>query len=304
MTSKKFLITTFIIFSAIVLFVIGLNYYSDDFGLFRSHSERRIWALEKTSKYLMSFKYIPENYNAVLVGSSVSANLDTRKLAGYKVYNLSMNSGNITELKYPLDVLIESGKIKAVIFCLYDYTTKNSGVKGNQLSEKEYLGSLYSTIPFEVMKYKIKFKLGMGNDVFKYSQNGFNNFNITKTHVKFDVVNFEYMQKPKIEMHIDGTAYEELKVIIDRLHKRNIRIYGFFYPIYKDWFEIYEKNGSWIEYKNRILGVFDETKDVIVDMNTEDYIYISSSKGSYTDGHLSNDGAEEVLKVINELIKE
>lgn len=128
MTSKKFLITSAFIYLVLFFATVTINYYLDDFGLFRSHSERRIWAREKTSKYLMSYKYIPENFDAVLVGSSVSANLDTRKITSYKMYNLSMNSGNITELKYPLEVLAESGKIKAVVFCLYDYTTKNSGV--------------------------------------------------------------------------------------------------------------------------------------------------------------------------------
>ena len=303
MTSKGFFIRMSVFFFLIAFLIIGVNYYFDDFGLFRSHSERRIWAREKTSKYLMSYKYIPENYDAVLVGSSVSANMDTRKLSGYKVYNLSMNSGNITELKYPLDVLIESGKIKAVIFCLYDYTTKDSGLKGNQLSRKEYWGSLYSTIPFDVMKYKIKLSLGRGNDVFKFSQNGFNNFNITKTNVKFHNINEKYMENPRNELIIDSTAFEELKETIDSLHNRNIKIYGFFYPIYKEWFKVFEKDGEWAEYKNKILSVFDDHKDVIIDMNTEDYDYISNSKESYTDGHLSDKGAEAVLKTINSLIK-
>jgi len=302
MTSKKFIFTTFTIFFLITLTIVGTNYYFDDFGLFRSHSERRIWAREKTSKYLMSYKYIPENFDAVLVGSSVSANMDTRKLSSYKVYNLSMNSGNITELKYPLDVLIESGKIKAVIFCLYDYTTKDSGVKGNQLSEKEYWGSLYSTIPFDVLKNKIKYKLLNREDVFKESDNGFNNFNIIKRYIRFEDIITTYMKKPKTDMKIDNIAFEEFRYVVNNLHKKNVKIYGYFYPIYKDWFEIYEKNGSWKVYKTKISSVFKD-KDMIIDMNTKEFDNISRSKNCYIDGHLSDEGAAEVLKVINELVK-
>lgn len=303
MTSKKFIFTTFAIFLLITIIIVGTNYYFDDFGLFRTHSERRIWAREKTSKYLMSYKYIPKNYNAVLVGSSVSANMDTRKLNGYKVYNLSMNSGNITELKYPLDVLIGSGKIKAVIFCLYDYTTKDSGVKGNQLSEKEYWGSLYSTIPFDVLKYKIKFSMGKGNDVFKYSQNGFNDFNITKRHIKFEDISSKYMQNPRKDLYVDSAAYKELSSVVNELHSKGIRIYGYFYPIYKEWFEVLNNNGAWLGYKNQIMNIFNEDKETIIDMNSELYDYITTSKECYTDGHLSDEGASEVLKVINELVK-
>jgi len=305
MTSKGFFIRVSSIFFMITFVIIAVNYYFDDFGLFRSHSERRIWAREKTSKYLMSYKYIPENFDAVLVGSSVSANMDTRKLTGYKVYNLSMNSGNITELKYPLDVLVESGKIKAVIFCLYDYTTKDSGVKGNQLSSKEYWGSLYSTIPFDVFKYKIKLNyLKIGPDIFKSSENGFQNFNLTKTNVVFTEINKIYMTNPRKKLPIDSVAYEELSQIVDSLHRKNIKIYGYFYPIYKEWFKVFESNGEWERYKRKMSDIFDPERDIIFDLNDSLYNYISDSKESYTDGHLSDKGTEEVLKIIEKYISE
>jgi hypothetical protein len=305
MTSKRFFVSTIILLASIILIIASINYIMDDFGLFRSHKERRIWVREKTSKYLMSFKYIPENYDAVLVGSSVSANLDTRKLTGYKVYNLSMNSGNITELKYPLDVLIESGKIKAVIFCLYDYTTKDSGVKGNQLSKKEYWGSLYSTIPFDVLKYKIKLKyLKIGPDIFQSSENGFQNFNLTKANIVFADIKKIYMKNPRDLMSIDSIAYEELRQIVDLLHKKNIKIYGYFYPIYKEWFKIFENNGEWKKYKSKIEDIFDHDRDIVFDLNDSLYNYISDSEESYTDGHLSDKGAEEVMKIIDKYIAE
>ena len=301
MTSKKFLITSVIIYLGLFFATVTINYYLDDFGLFRSHSERRIWAREKTSKYLMSYKYIPDNFDAVLVGSSVSANLDTRKITSYKMYNLSMNSGNITELKYPLEVLAESGKIKAVVFCLYDYTTKNSGVKGNQIDKKEYWGSLFSDIPFDVLKYKIKFKLlKRGFDVFHKSGNGFNNFNITKKNIRFSDVAESYMKDPREVLFIDPAAYEEFKLTVSLLKQNNIRIYGYFYPIYKEWFSVFERNGQWAEYKSKIMDVFEPETDVVWDMNSEEYDYFTESEEFYSDGHLSDKGAEELIKVIDD----
>ncbi|MDY0016268.1 MAG: hypothetical protein RBS89_00330 [Candidatus Delongbacteria bacterium] len=305
MTSKKFFITSAFIYLVLFFATVTINYYLDDFGLFRSHSERRIWAREKTSKYLMSYKYIPDNFDAVLVGSSVSANLDTRKITSYKMYNLSMNSGNITELKYPLEVLAESGKIKAVVFCLYDYTTKNSGVKGNQIDKKEYWGSLFSDIPFDVLKYKIKFNyLNIMPDIFKSSENGFQNFNLTKTNIVFAEINKTYMSNPRKQISIDSTAFEEFGQIVDLLHRKNIKIYGYYYPIYKEWFKIFENNGEWEKYKRKMSDVFDPERDIIFDLNDSLYNYISCSKESYTDGHLSDKGTEEVLKVIEKYISE
>jgi hypothetical protein len=229
--------------------------------------------------------------------------MDTSKLEGYKVYNLSMNSGNMTELKYPLDVLIETGKIKAVIFCLYYYTTKDSGVKGNQLSEKEYWGSLYSVIPFEILKYKVKYRLfKKGNDVFHNSWNGFNNFNISKKGSDFRKISDHYMKNPKRTIQIDSVAFIEMGTIINELHRKNIKIYGFFYPIYKPWFEVLESNGEWNKYKNKIMSAFNPDEDDIIDMNIEDYSHISDSVESYSDGHLSDKGSELVIKELNKFI--
>jgi len=303
MTSKKFFAITIIFFMTFFFMIVGVNYYMDDFGLFRSHSERRIWAREKTSKYLMSFKYIPENFDAVLVGSSVSANLDTSILSGYEVYNLSMNSGNMTELKYPLEVLARSGKIKAVIFCLYDYTTKNSGVKGNQVDKKEYFGSLFSDIPFELLKYKLKYKImNKGIDVFHKSYSGFNDFNLTKKNINFINFSVKYMKDPRKTLKIDPVAFDELKQTVMILRKNNIKIYGYFYPIYKEWFNVLEQNGEWNKYKIKIQSVFDQDNDVIWDMNEECYDYITEDTECYSDGHLSNKGADEVLAVVDSII--
>jgi hypothetical protein len=304
MTSRKFIIITLVIYAFIAAVIITFNYISDDFGLFRSHESRRIWGREKTSKYLMSFKYIPENFDALLVGSSVSANMDPSSIESYKVYNLSMDGGNISELIFPLEVAIESGNIKAVIFCLYYYTTKNSGLKGNQLNKKEYWGSLYSLLPYEILKRKLRLLLGKARekDAFKFSSNGYNNFNHGKKQTPFDILNDSYMKNPKTEMHIDETALIEFKSAVSKIRKKNIKIYGFYFPIYKEWFEVYVKNGEWSKYKDSINSIFNLSEDKIIDMNLPEFDFITRSKECYTDGHLSEHGANKVINSINEFL--
>lgn len=302
MTSKKFLLNTLFVFFVFTSIIISLNYYLDDFGLFRSHKIRRVWRVEKTSKYLMSYKYIPENFNAVIVGSSVSVNMDPLPILKYKVYNLSMNSGNISELKYPLNNLIRSDSLDAIIFCLYDYTTKNSGIKGKQISSREYFGSLFSTLPFLILKSKLKFKLKPHLDVYKYSFNGFQDFNIEKRHLIFSEISEKYLENPRKDIIIDDTAYEEMRILIAEAHKKNIKIYGYFYPMYYKWFQIFKDNGNWETYKSKILRLFDLENDIIWDMNDEEYDYLRKNTKTYTDGHLSYEGAVEVIKIINQKI--
>ena len=55
--------------------------------------------------------------------------MDTKKLTGYKIYNLSMTGANFSELKYAIDNILSYGSIKLFIICLDPYITKDSGTK-------------------------------------------------------------------------------------------------------------------------------------------------------------------------------
>jgi len=73
-----------------------VNVYMNGYGLFGDVKEKFItlWHNERTSKYLFSFNYIPSNFEGMLIGSSVSDNLNTKKISKFKVYNASINGGN------------------------------------------------------------------------------------------------------------------------------------------------------------------------------------------------------------------
>lgn len=141
-------------------------------------------------------------------------------------------------------------------------------------------------------------------DIFKESGNGFNDFNMNKIkrEVVFSDVNRIYLDNPKNSMPIDSIAFNEMKEIVNSLRMRNIRVYAYFYPIYKEWFDIYNANGEWDEYKSRMMSLFVNGENMVWDMNDEKYDYITRSMGSYTDGHLSYKGAGQVLEVIDVIL--
>src|ERR1700712_5296696 len=118
---KKFLIKYTIISLVIVGLIAGLNYYIDIYGLFRGKKDRVMYINERTSKYLFSMRYIPENFEGFIIGPSLSANLNPEAIRSYKVYNASIMGANISELNYLVDNLIEKGKMKFAIICLGPY---------------------------------------------------------------------------------------------------------------------------------------------------------------------------------------
>ena len=303
MTSKKYVVFTFAITFAFITLFSFLNIFFNYFGLFGSKDSIRIWGLEKTSKYLLSYKYISENFEGIIIGPSSSTNLNTLDISGFKIYNLSMGGANISELKYAADNVIKKGKIKYLIICLNPYITKNSGKKGAQIDEKEYWGSIFSILPIKIIKSKIKVLLIPEGDAFHSSEWGYNDFHIHKKDIIFHDIVEERKLNPRSDIIIDKTAYKELKSVIDLAHKKNVKILAYYYPFYHVFYNHYVISGSWENYKKEIDKLFVKN-DIVWDMNSREYHYITQKYESYSDGHLNRKGARLVLKVIEKKLLE
>ncbi|HRD43384.1 MAG TPA: hypothetical protein PLN30_06505, partial [Ferruginibacter sp.] len=129
MTSKNFLLKYSLIMALLVSIIVGINYSIDIYGLFRGKKERKVYINERTSKYLFSMRYIPENYEGIIAGPSLSDNLNPDQLKGYKIYNASIMGINVTEMNYLLNNIIDKGHLKFAIICLGRYLTKDHGRK-------------------------------------------------------------------------------------------------------------------------------------------------------------------------------
>lgn len=278
----------------------GTFYYINDFGLWHPRENIRIWGREKTSKYLLSFRYVPENFEGIMIGPSVSANLDTRKIENYKIYNLSMNGANISELKYAADNVLKHENTEYLILCLYPYITKDSGIKGRQINPKEYWGSIFSFLPLEMLRSKYSARSNPERDGFRESTWGYNDITAGRKIRFEDVVR---TREPESEIIIDQNAYDELKSVIDLARENNIQIFAFYYPIFHDWQQNLEATGAWDYYQKEMGDLFDEG-DVVWDFNTPEYHYITKDYASYMDGHLSRVGADRVIEIIAEKVNQ
>jgi hypothetical protein len=294
LTSKGYLRAVGILLLGLVLPFVLYNLYQDDFGLFWSTGPKRIWTLEKTSKYLMSFRYIPQNFDGLLIGPSFSdGSMDTRKLSGYRIYNLSMDSGNATELRAAAVNAIERGHMRVLIICLSNYITQDSGMKGPQINAKEYWGSLFSWLPVDIFEAKWKIRSGKIPDAFPDSEWGTGNI-IERRTAPWEL--FTQMQgMGSSVVHLNDTAFRHLKDIIDSAHAHNVRVIAYFFPSNFWRIKTYSRFGDWAEYKARTNALFDPSKDVVWDMTAADYEPFIADPGCYTDGHLSQAGADWVM---------
>lgn len=273
--------------ACIVLF----NFAMNEYGLFGDVTGRsiKIWHNDRTSKYLLSFNYIPVNFDGILMGPSVSTNIDVKRLSGYKFYNISLGGGNVTELKYIADNAIIRGKMKALIICLYPYMTKNSGRKTTYIDPHEFWGALGSREILNLYISKILIQYGMSPDFFDDHGSW-----LVKGPETAGQPFQDRRIKPEDMLHIDANAYRELSEIVRLARNKGIRIFGYYYPFQYGKLD----TAGFRIYQQRINCLFNK-RDVIWDLNTNEYMFFKMNQTNYNvTGHLSAKGAEFILKDI------
>lgn len=271
----------------------------NEYGLFGNTKGRsiKIWHNERTSKYLLSYNYIPANFEGILIGPSVSDNIDTKKISGFKIYNVSIDGGNISELKYIVDNVIQKGNLKFIIICLYPYMTKDHGRKTSYIDPQEYWSSLGSRQTLNFYKSKLFIMNGIGYDYF--NDYGYNNYNLSKEkggNREQKTINNETINKKNTPLEfVDKIAQKELTEIVNLARKKGIKIFAFYYPYF---IENYN-DLRFKAYKEIIDKIFNE-QDIIWNFNTNEYLAFRSDPNNYYDkGHLSWKGADYMIREIN-----
>jgi hypothetical protein len=283
----------------IALCFVCINVMRDEYGLFWDTQGKSYSILhnDRYSKYLFSFNYIPQNFDAFLMGPSVSAEIDVRKLRGLKVYNISLGGGNVTELKYLAENIIQRGRLKAIIICLYPYMTKDHGCKTTYIHPQVYWGALGSRelLNFYVNKVLIHkgWRPRLAIDDYGYLRASRTGMGVTAT--KTSRTNPVGANSEDLYV-VDEQAYRELDEIIQMARRRQIKIFGYYHPV---WLGAFDEQ-RFLTYKTKIDHLFG-TDDMIWDMNTDDFIAFRGNPDNYNQtAHLTEKGADFVRQGIQD----
>ncbi len=306
MSSKRFLLTYVVITLTLVAIIAGINYSIDIYGLFRGTKDRKVYINERTSKYLLSYRYIPENFEGFIVGPSLSANLNPRQIKGYKIYNASIMGANITELNYLIDNIVDRGKMKFAIICLDPYLTKDHGKKSANIEPKEYYGALGSTnllktyLLYFVRQHKLaphRYAPNLHNTV------GWNNFELETANIDAKKSIEEKASKRQYEKtEIDTIAYAQLDSALVKLRQKNIKIIGYFSPVPYPLYQLGKTDYQ--QFETKIAALFTKN-DVLINLNTETHKAITNDYQAFIDhGHLSAKGQRFVLDQLEKELKQ
>jgi len=150
MSGRAWIATTL----GVVAVVVGLNlllaWRLDIFGLLRDPRGRELSNSrhERKAKYLLNFNYVPENFDALVIGASSSENWRLEGLSQYRFYNEGMLGANGTEERMLVEKALEKGHYKVALVGIDLATTDRHGLQDglDHVDPREALGSFYSYV--------------------------------------------------------------------------------------------------------------------------------------------------------------
>lgn len=146
MDFKRFNILVLGTLATVIALCVGSSYCINIYGLYGNVTGRELTVLgtERTAKYLLSFNYIPSNFNGLLVGSSITDNWDTSAIHTGRIYNASLSGGNISEEALIVENAFRRRPFKTALFVIFPYMTATYGRKSGNMAPNEYWAGLGS----------------------------------------------------------------------------------------------------------------------------------------------------------------
>lgn len=298
MSARKFCLRIFLFSALIIGVLVAINWSIDLYGLFRPHENISIYSDERTSKYLLAHKYVPENFDGYILGPSLSANIDPTVIRNQKIYNLSMMGANITEESAVVQKALDKKTPSVVVICLHPYLTLDHGMKTGMINEKEFYGALGSVSLYKsYLLWGIR-KFNLAPSKYpkdQFNAYGYNDYGVTLVKMPVEEKIAEQLTRDDaVKTEIDPVAWEEFKALVNQLNEKKVRVITYFHPLP---YPIYDKFRAPYDQYKKTLTEFLKGKAEIIDFTNDEEF--TKDLSNYIDhGHLSYKGQEHLLRQI------
>jgi len=292
----------------VVSVLVSINIYIDIFGLFRRIDNRKvaIYGEERIAKYLYSFRYIPENFDGVLLGSSVSENFDLTMFPGYRIYNLSINGGNVADLKPLVENICHKREFKLSMIAIHRYLTKDHVKKTDFMTPRQYWSALGSPQLGTAYAVRIAVRLNLVralyNDRGTLLPDSDPDTDSSRAKIEQTVIDIRRGTAAVGDYSIDPVALEELNEILGQVRSHSGRVVIFYPPTPGP--VLAECAAKYARYRDTV-NALTKPSDIVVDFNKPEYEQFRSNFANFTDGvHLSAAGARAVVVELSRIVEQ
>ena len=298
MTSRQFIGAFLAGAAGIAALVIPFNMYVDVYGIFRTAHGRRLslYGEERLAKYLHTFRYIPENFDGVLLGSSVSDNLETERLGRYRIYNASINGGNVEDIKPLAENLFRRGEMQLTVFCIHRYLTLDHVKKTDLMTPRQYWGALGSPQLIGAYVSGLAVRGGLiepAYDACGARREAEADLRVSRKAILDSIPGIAQGTALAGNYSIDPVALAELKSILSAARQHSRRLLVFHPPLPEP---VLAVRAQQFEHYRDTINAMLEPGDLVVDFNGPQYAAMRADYRNFADAvHLSRAGARFVV---------
>lgn len=299
MQGSKWLFTTLLLILGLGSAVAAVNAAADIYGLYRSTQGRALapYGDARVSKYLLSAHYVPENFNAILLGASFSANWDMTALEKLRVYNESLNGGNIIEEKALAESALSRPGISTAFLCVHPALTYSHEYMTSKLEPKLKFSSLGSLSLWNA--YKDMAYVRLGRSPLNYDHAGTEDFGRLAPDMGPKMKAFwtgdDHFESDPVAL----AAYRDL---IAELRQHRVQIIFIVPPTLE---ELLRTKKNAFEQHVQLIRTYSTAGDKWIDFRSEAPEEFRTNHSNFPDGvHLIPEAAKQIVSMINAHVNE
>jgi hypothetical protein len=297
MKPQAWLLSTLAVVLVLAAGIIAANVYLDIYGIFRDPRGRRlsVYGDERVAKYLLSEWYVPANFNAVLIGSSVSANWRLEKIDQLRTYNDSLDGGNIVEEKQLVGQVLSRPGIQVAFLIVHPFLTHSHDFETVRLGPDEWKTALGSLSLWEAYKEEVRTARSVKRPLI--DEFGAEEFEIDRKELN---PTLRHMMSGIGDFEVDAIAFAEYRDVVSELHAHRMQTVFIIPPLEERL--LAPKRAAFQHYLSAIRPMM-TAQDKLIDFTSQEFGEFRADPRNFLDGvHLLHDGAAAVVSMINSRI--
>jgi len=292
MTGRRWILLTFATVVAVIAMDFTVAYALDPYGVLRNPSGRKlaVYFAERKAKFLLSKRYVPANFDGLIIGPSSGINWDASGIAGAKIYNESLAGANATEEQIVVNQTLPHGHYKLAIFVLWQSMTADHDVKEGlgTTSTAEALGSFHLYV-HEAARVLLRAHRRFGKS--DTAPNGQVVVSVPK-HLQ------AYTLQPS-QFQFDPVSLRQYIEMVQALRNQGAQIVYVAPPIYGPCFDLDKQ--SYQSYDERVLKRLPPAP--VIDFDAPEYTALRNDPANFIDCfHVEPEGAAKVVALLNTLV--
>jgi len=276
---------------------IAANVYLDIYGIFRDPRGRHllVYGDERIAKYLLNERYVPAKFNAVMIGSSVSANWRLDKIFQLRTFNNSVNGGNIVEEKSIVEQALSRPGIQFALLIVHPYLTHSHDFETVPLTPRLRRAALGSLSLWDA--YKARIRMGLHLETQLFDEFGAQDFGTARKDLN---PTLKRMMEGNGDFEVDRNALASYRDVVSELHAHGVQVVFVVPPLEERL--LAPKRAALENYFNMIRPTM-TAQDKVIDFTSKEFADFCADPRNFQDGvHLLPDGAARVVSVIDALI--